>query len=102
MPVIDGLPVSILAGQVTPRRPGPRPPQHSVDQLSMVGPPAAPARRRVRQQRLQPRPFLISQLMTIDHTDDLPDPTPAIHGTRPRPASVADEAVGGAQARRQL
>lgn len=37
------------------------------------------------QQRLQPSPFLISQIMTIKHPDDLPDPRQEIHGTRPNP-----------------
>jgi hypothetical protein len=32
-----------------------------------------------------PSPFLISQILTIKHTDDLPDPRQEIHGTRPNP-----------------
>jgi hypothetical protein len=83
MPVIDGLPVPIATRQIPPRAPGPSPPQHPVDHRAVIGPAPTPTRRAIRQQRRQPSPFPISQIMTIKHTDDLPDPPQEIHGTRP-------------------
>lgn len=61
----------------------PTPPEHPVDHHPVIGPPPTPTRRAIRQQRLQPSPFLISQIMTIKHTDDLPEPRQKIHETRP-------------------
>ena len=55
----------------------------------MIGPPPTPARRLVRQQRFQPRPLVLSQVMTIVHGDDLSHPTQKIHGTRPNIGKVA-------------
>jgi hypothetical protein len=52
----------------------------------MISPPPTPARRLVRQQRLQRRPLFLSQVMTIVHRNDLPHPTQKIHRTRPSPA----------------
>ena len=49
VPVIHRLPAAITLWEVPPRRAGPGPPQHPVDHLSVIGPPAAPARRPVRQ-----------------------------------------------------
>ncbi len=54
----------------------------------MIGPPPTPARRLVRQQRFQPRPLVLSQVMTIVHGDDLSHPTQKIHGTRPSAVDV--------------
>ena len=51
----------------------------------MIHPPAATHRRPVRQQRLQPRPFPIGQIMTIKHDNVLPAHPPKIHETRPSP-----------------
>src|SRR5438270_11518018 len=83
MPVVDGLPIPIATGQIPPRAASPAPPEHPVDHHPVIGPAPTPTRRAIRQQRLQPSPFLISQIMTIKHTDDLPDPRQEIHGTRP-------------------
>jgi hypothetical protein len=59
------------------------PPQHPGDHRSMIGPPPTPTRRLVGQQRLQPRPLFLSQIMTTVHRNDLPHPSQKIHGTRP-------------------
>src|SRR5438270_7272718 len=83
MPVVDGLPIPIATGQIPPRAASPAPPEHPVDHHPVIRPAPTPRRRAIRQQRLQPGPFLISQIMTIKHTDDLPDPHQEIHGTRP-------------------
>jgi len=64
MPVIDGLPVPVLRGQVTPRAARPAPEQDPVDHHAVVIPAATLPRVR-RQQRLQPRPLLIAQIMPI-------------------------------------
>src|SRR6185312_11135344 len=61
----------------------PTPPEHPVDHHPVISPAPTPTRRAIRQQRLQPSPFLISQIMTIKHTDDLPEPRQKIHETRP-------------------
>jgi hypothetical protein len=65
MPVVDGLPVPVGGRQVPPRRPCPSPPEHSVDHLPVIGPVPASSRRPVRQQRRQPIPLGIGQIMTI-------------------------------------
>jgi hypothetical protein len=49
----------------------------------MISPPPTPARRLIGQQRLQPRPLFLSQVMMIVHRNDLPHPTQKIHRTRP-------------------
>lgn len=49
----------------------------------MISPPATPTGGLVRQQRLQPSPFLVGQVMAIKHKQDLPHPPTEIHGTRP-------------------
>jgi hypothetical protein len=48
----------------------------------VIGPTTTPPRASVGQQRLQPSPFLIGQIMAIQHDQDLPHPKAAIHGTR--------------------
>src|ERR687893_1703643 len=88
MPMVDSLPVPVVARQIPPRRAGASPPQHPVDHRSMIGPPPTPARRPVGQQRFQPRPLVLSQVMTIVHGDDLSHPTQKIHGTRPSTATT--------------
>src|SRR5258705_409854 len=71
-------------GEVLHRRPAPPPPPDAVDPLPVVQTLAAPPRHRtVRQQRLEQRPLRIGYIVTIDHTDDLPDPTSIIRQTRP-------------------
>jgi hypothetical protein len=81
----------ILARQVTPGRPGPDPPKHSIEDQPVVRPAATSTRTPVGQQRLQPGPFPVGQVMAIKHEEDLPHPLTVIHGTRP---SVAGDGVG--------
>jgi len=81
---VDGLPVPVLRRQIPPRRTGTRPPQHSVDDAPMILPPAAAPRRTVRQQRLQPSPLRIRQIMTTNHKSGLSHPPSKIQETRPR------------------
>ena len=82
MPVVDGLPRSVVRGHVTPRQPASSPPEHSVDHRAVIGPSTTPLRGLIGQQRLQPSPFLIGQVVTIEHADGLPHPPVKIHGTR--------------------
>ncbi len=84
MPPMQGSEVPIAARHIPPRRPGPGPPQDPVDHLPVIVPPASAARRPVRQQRLQPKPLHISQIMTIEHEPGLPNPPLKIGETRPR------------------
>src|ERR687894_1589268 len=93
MPVIDGLSVPVSTRQVPPRRATTGPPEHPVDHHPVIGPPSTPTRRAIGQQPLQPGPFLISQIMAIKHTDDLPDPLQEIHRTRPSPITRAPRAT---------
>jgi hypothetical protein len=94
MPVVDGLPVPVVARQIPPGTAGAGPPQHPVDHRSMISPPPTPARRLIGQQRFQPGPLLLSQVMTIVHRNDLPHPTQKIHGTRPKSALLTTRWVG--------
>ena len=48
----------------------------------MIHPPPTPTRRLIGQQRLQPGPFLVSQIMTMQHRLGLPHPVVKIRGTR--------------------
>ena len=43
------------------------PPEHPVDHRAVIGPPATPLRGLVGQQRFQPGPFLIGQIVSIEH-----------------------------------
>jgi len=74
----------ILARQIAPGRPGPGPPEHSVEDQPVVHPAATSTRTPVGQQRLQPGPFLVGQIVAIKHEEDLPHPLTVIHGTRRR------------------
>src|SRR3954469_24962230 len=76
MPVVDGLPVPVLAGQVAPGCTGPGPPEHSVDHLPVIDPSATPAGRTVRQQRLQPGPFGVRQVMSVKRDWSCPSAPP--------------------------
>src|SRR3569833_2653482 len=67
MPLVDGLPLAVLSGQVPPRAAAPSPPEHTVDCAAVVGPPAA-APRVTGQQWLQPLPLHIGDVMSIKHT----------------------------------
>ena len=66
--VIDRLPVPITRRQVPPGSPSPRSPRHRINHQPVIHPPTTPTRRPIRQQRLQPRPLLMSQIMPIKHT----------------------------------
>jgi hypothetical protein len=48
----------------------------------VIGPAPTPLRFLTGQQRLQPGPFLVGQIMTIEHADGLPHPLIKIRGTR--------------------
>jgi hypothetical protein len=61
MPVIDGLPVAEAVRQVARRAPGPGP-EDPVDHHPVIIPPV-PLAGMLRQQRLQPRPFRITEIM---------------------------------------
>jgi hypothetical protein len=74
MPVVHRLPIPIRTRQIPPRRPGPHPPQHPVDHGAMIGPPPSPPARHPRQQRLQPSPVLIAQIVSIMHEPGLQHP----------------------------
>src|SRR6266487_3083209 len=87
MPPIDGFPVPVAGRKITPGSTSPGPPQHAVDDQPVIHPPAATHRRPVRQQRLQPDPFLIRQIMAIKHDKVLPAHPLKIHETRPSPRS---------------
>ena len=88
MPSIDGFPVPVAGRKITPGSASPGPPQHAVDDQPVIHPPAATPRRPIRQQRLQPRPFLIGQIMTIKHDKVLPPHPLKIRETRPSPAGT--------------
>ena len=90
MPVVDGLPRSVVRGHVTPRQPASSPPEHSVDHRAVIGPSTTPLRGLIGQQRLQPSPFLIGQIVTIEHADGLPHPPVKIHGTRSSGVCLCD------------
>src|SRR5438876_11711285 len=96
MPPIDGFPVPVAGRKITPGSTSPGPPQHAVDEQPVIHPPAATPRRPIRQQRLQPRPFLSGQIMTSKHDKVLPAHPLKIHETRPSGArpSPASHAYG--------
>src|SRR6266516_4747456 len=87
MPVVHGLPVPVLSGQVTPRAPRPGAEEDPVDHRAVVVPPV-PLPRVSRQQRLQPRPLLITQIMPIQpiisHSTISAETATKIYETRPR------------------
>src|SRR5215203_3072954 len=82
MPVVDGLPVPVVRWHVAPRKPAAGPPEHPVDHRPVIGPTTTPLRLLAGQQRFQPGPFLIGQIVTIEHADGLPHPPFKIRGTR--------------------
>jgi hypothetical protein len=85
MPVSDGLPMPERRRHVPPRDTTPGPPQHPVEHHPVIRPPPTPTRSLIGQQRFQPGPFLIGQIMTMQHEKDLPHPTLMIRGTRSNP-----------------
>ena len=64
MPVIDRLPDPEPLRQIPPRAPGPGPEEDPIDHHPVVIPPV-PWPRMHRQQRLQPRPLHISQVVPL-------------------------------------
>src|SRR3954464_3242543 len=93
MPAVQGAEVPVAGRHIPPRSSSPSPPQNPVDHLPVIEPPAPAARRPVRQQRLQPRPFGIGQVMPIEHGPGLPDPPAKIRETRPRLEPATDETL---------
>ena len=86
MPVIDGLPIPEALRQVPPRAARPGTEEDPVDHRPVIGPPAA-LPRIGGQERPQPLPLLISQVMafqSLKHRTDLQHQASKIHGTRPR------------------
>src|SRR6476469_7133042 len=68
VPSVDGLPRSVRGRKITPRRPCPGPPHHPVNHPAVRRPrPPLTTGPLGRQQRLQRRPLLIGQIMTIMH-----------------------------------
>ena len=85
MPPVQGSEVPVARPNIPPRRPRAGPPQDPVDHLPVVVPPASPARRPVGQERLQPCPLCIGQIVTIEHRSGLPGPRLKIGERRPSP-----------------
>lgn len=94
-PLVDRLARRIPLGQVTPRSPGPQPPQHTVDHLPVITPrPTTPIH--LRQQGLHPLPRRVrrptSTCHKINYQTSLGRPR---SGRRTRPTSLAtDNDVG--------
>src|SRR3954471_2345962 len=86
MPVVHGLPRPERRRHIPPRDTTPGPPEHPVEHHAVIGPPPTPTRSLTGQQRFQPRPFLVGQIMTMQHETDLPHPALMIRGTRSSPA----------------
>src|SRR5450755_4032612 len=85
MPIIDGLPIPEALRQVPPRAARPGTEEDPVDHRPVIGPPAA-LPRTGGQERPQPLPLLISQVMafqSLKHRTDLQHQASKIHGTRP-------------------
>ena len=87
-PVIDGLPVPEPLRQVPPRAPDPGPEEDPVDHQPVIIPPVS-LPRMPGQQRLQPRPFRITEVMPpqpfLIHGTIQAETTYKIYGTRPSP-----------------
>ena len=84
VPPVNGLPRPVRLGQVTPGRTSPSPPQDRVHHASMRRPgPTQTPRPLYRQQRLQQRPLLIAQIVTIMHTTITAEPESILCQTRP-------------------
>ena len=88
MPVTDRLAVPEVPGQVPPRAPGPVPEEDPADHQPAITPPA-PLPRIAGQQRLQPRPLLIS-----GH-DALPGPHPRASSTPGQRSRSTGQALAG-------
>src|SRR5690349_18043213 len=77
-PAVAGFSVSKTRGQ----GPTSGPPEHPTEHHAVISPPPTPTRRLVGQQRLQPGPFLVGQIVSMQHRTGLPHPTLMIRGTR--------------------
>jgi hypothetical protein len=82
MPVVDGLPGPERGRHVPPRDTTAGPPKHPVKDRAVIRPSPTPTRGLVGQQRFQPGPFLVGQIMTMQHRLGLPHPMVKIRGTR--------------------
>src|SRR6201989_2001186 len=82
MPGVDGLPRPARRRHVPPRDTTAGPPEHPVEHHAVISPPPTPTRRLIGQQRFQPGPFLVGQIVTMQHEKDLPYPALMIRGTR--------------------
>src|SRR5215203_1398512 len=85
MPVVHGLPTPKRCRHVPPRDTTAGPPEHAVEDRAVLGPPPTPTRSLIGQQRFQPGPFVVGQIMTVQHAKDLPHPALKIRGTRSKP-----------------
>ena len=84
MPPVHGLPRPVRRRQIPPRRTSPSPPQDRIHHPPVRGPrPSLTAGALHRQQRLQQRPLLIGQIMTIMHVTIPAEPAPILCQTRP-------------------
>ena len=88
MPVVDGLPRPERGRHVPPRDATPGPPEHPVEHHAVISPPPTPARSLIGKQRFQPGPFLVGQIMAMQHEKDLPHPAVMIRGTRSNPEPI--------------
>src|ERR1700710_1982799 len=89
MPVVDGLPRPERRRHVPPRDTTSGSPEHPVEHHAVIRPPPTPTRSLIGQQRFQPGPFLVSQVMTVQHEKALPHPALMIRGTRSKPPAAA-------------
>ncbi len=97
---MQGSEVPVAERNVPPWRPSPGPPQDPVDHLPVIIPTASAARRPVRQERLQPSPLRISQIVTIEHRPGLPNPPVKIGETRPSSTTCPPDAAYSGSNRR--
>src|SRR5215217_2543544 len=89
MPVVHGLPTPERCRHVPPRDTTTGPPEHAVEDHAVLRPPPTPTLSLIGQQRFQPDPFVVGQIMTMQHAKDLPHPALKIRGTRSRPTRRA-------------
>ena len=62
----------------------------------MISPPPTPTRSLIGQQRFQPGPFLVGQVMAMQHEKDLPHPAVMIRGTRSDMEAILSRGQGEA------
>lgn len=94
--LVDGLPGPVALGQITPRSPGPQPPQHTVDHLAVITP-RATTPIHLRQQGLYPRPRRVRQLASTCHKINYQTRLRAnLGGAHLTGANLTGAALGGA------